>query len=278
MIRFYREEDKRDLLKLINKMRIEEEVGDLKEVVTNSNHILLYDQNGIKGFSYCSTYHNDGEEIAQLSLFVDPDYRLEGIGTALNKEMEKLISESNPDFLCVYMRVESENPIAFAEKMGFEKWWGSPEWVYNGGTFPESHLEFVKYEDKHFEKFLKVLQDSYYELHVKNDLKPYVAPEDSVREYKLNHKDKVYLFFDHEELVASVTTGKGEIDNVMVAPNFQGQGYGRKALEFGMNKLFEEGYKDIRICFIEGNKSAENLYTSLGFKPLHHTQVYRKFL
>ncbi|WP_420541685.1 GNAT family N-acetyltransferase [Guptibacillus spartinae] len=64
----------------------------------------------------------------------------------------------------------------------------------------------------------------------------------------------------------------------MVAPSYQGKGYGRKALQFGINKMLDDGYKDIRICFVEGNDNAEKLYTSLGFKPLHYTRVYRKFL
>ncbi|NQD67959.1 GNAT family N-acetyltransferase [Bacillus haikouensis] len=268
MLRFYCEEDKGNLIKLIEKMEIKEGVGELEEVIANSQKIMLYDQNGIKGFSYYSTYNNDEEDIAQISLFVDFDYRLSG----------KLISESDSDFVSVYMRVESENPIPFAEKMGFTKWWGSPELIYRGGAFPKTDVEFVKYEEKFFEKFLKVVQDSYYELHEINDMKPYLAPEYSVNEYKLNNKDNVYLVLDNEEIVASVTTGKGEVDNSMVAPSYQGKGYGRKALQFGMNKMLEEGYKEIRICFVEGNKNAEKLYTSIGFKPLHNTQVYRKFL
>lgn len=278
MMRLYREEDKGNLIKLINKMKIEEDVGVLEEVLTNSKQILLYDQNGIKGFSYYSTYNNDEENIAEINLFVDSDYRLSGIGTALYKEMEKLISKSKPDFLSVYMKVESGNPMGFAEKMGFKKWWGSPELIYRGGAFPEIDIDFIKYEDKFFDKFLKVVQDSYYELHEKNDIKPYLAPEHIVNEYKLNNKENVYLVLDNEEIVASVTTGKGEVDNLMVAPSYQGKGYGRKALQFSMNKMLEDGYNEIRICFVEGNKNAEKLYTSLGFKPLHNTQVYRKFL
>ncbi|WP_226673441.1 GNAT family N-acetyltransferase [Rossellomorea aquimaris] len=278
MLRYYCEEDKENLVKLIEKMEIKEDVGEWGELIANSQKILLYEQNGIKGFSYYSTYDNDEEKIAQISLFVDSDYRLSGIGTALYKETEKLISESDPDFVSVYMRVESENPIPFAEKMGFTKWWGSPELIYRGGAFPKTDLEFVKYEDKFFDEFLKVVQDSYYDLHEKNDMKPYLAPEHSVEEYKLNNKDKVYLVLDHDEIVASVTTGIGEVDNLMVAPRYQGKGYGRKALQFGMNKMLEEGYNDIRICFVEGNENAEKLYTSLGFKPYHNTQVYRKFL
>ncbi|MEB3054997.1 MULTISPECIES: GNAT family N-acetyltransferase [Bacillus] len=280
MIRVYREkEDKVSILNLIKSMGIEEEVGSLDDIVLNSTHFLLYEQNGIEGFSYSSVYTNSaGESIAQISIYVEPDSRLKGIGSTLYKAMEEVISKTKPDFVCTYMRVESENPIGFAKKMGFEKWWGSLESVYKGGTFPKADIELIKYEDRFFDQFVKMVQECYYELHEKNDIKPYLAPEDGVKKYKLNNKNNVYLVLENEQIVASVTTGEGILDNLMVVPSYQGNGYGRKALQFGMNEMLEEGYEEIRICFLEGNESAERLYTSLGFKPLHNTQVYRKFL
>ena len=280
MIRVYRgKEDKVSILNLIKSMGIEEEVGSLDDIVLNSTHFLLYEQNGIEGFSYSSVYTNSaGESIAQISIYVEPDSRLKGIGSTLYKAMEEVISKTKPDFVCTYMRVESENPIGFAKKMGFEKWWGSLESVYKGGTFPKADIELIKYEDRFFDQFVKMVQECYYELHEKNDIKPYLAPEDGVKKYKLNNKNNVYLVLENEQIVASVTTGEGILDNLMVVPSYQGNGYGRKALQFGMNEMLEEGYEEIRICFLEGNESAERLYTSLGFKPLHNTQVYRKFL
>ncbi|MCX2826220.1 GNAT family N-acetyltransferase [Bacillus pseudomycoides] len=280
MIRVYRgKEDKVSILNLIKSMGIEEEVGSLDDIVLNSMQFLLYEQNGIEGFSYSSVYTNSaGESIAQISVYVEPDSRLKGIGSTLYKAMEEVISKTKPDFVCTYMRVESENPIGFAKKMGFEKWWGSLESVYKGGTFPKADIELIKYEDRFFDQFVKMVQECYYELYEKNDIKPYLAPEDGVKKYKLNNKNNVYLVLENEQIVASVTTGEGILDNLMVVPSYQGNGYGRKALQFGMNEMLEEGYEEIRICFLEGNESAERLYTSLGFKPLHNTQVYRKFL
>lgn len=78
--------------------------------------------------------------------------------------------------------------------------------------------------------------------------------------------------------MASVTTSDGEIDNLMVSPTYQGKGYGKKALQFGMNRMLSKGYDEIRICYMEGNSNAENLYYSLRFKFLQNTHVYRKFL
>ncbi|EJR58036.1 hypothetical protein IIM_00111 [Bacillus cereus VD107] len=279
MIRVYSEsEDRISILNLIKNMGIEEEIGSLDDIVLNSTHFLLYNQNGIEGFAYSSFYTNSAEEsIAQISVYVEPGSRLKGIGITLYKAIEECISEMKPDFVCTYMKVESENCIGFAKKMGFERWWGSLELIYKGGSFPETDITFIKYEDRFFNQFVKMVQECYYELHEMNDMKPYLAPEDSIKKYKLSNESNVYVVLKNEQLVASVTVGEGTIENLMVAPSHQGNGYGRKVLQFGMNKLLEGGYEDIRLCYIEGNGSAERLYNSVGFKPLHHTQVFRKF-
>ena len=134
-----------------------------------------------------------------------------------------------------------------------------------------------KYEDTYFEQYIKVVQESYYELHKTNDLKPYIATKDIVLKYKLNNKENVFIALENDQIVASVTIGKGTIDNLMVSPDFQGKGYGKQALQFGVNKLLNQGYDVVHICYMEGNTSAEKLYSSLGFKHLQTTHVYRKF-
>ncbi|RIW30410.1 GNAT family N-acetyltransferase [Bacillus salacetis] len=270
--------DKERAAEVVNEWGTAEEIGNMEEAITGSQPFLVYEQNGLKGLIFSIPDENGEETIFRINLFVDPASRLRGNGSKLYKEMEKEISKSNPDFVSVYINTEIDNPIPFAEKMGFSKWWGSPELIYKGGRFPEADVKFVKYTERFFEEFVKVVQHSFYELHAKNDLKPYLAPEDSVKKYKLNRKENVYLILDGDRIIASVTTGKGEVDNLMVSPEYQGKGYGRKALQFAMNKMLEEGYEEIRICYVEGNEGAEKLYTSMGFQPLHNTQVYRKFL
>lgn len=280
MIRTYSEkEDRTGILDLIKGMGIEGKIGSLDDIVSNATHFLLYIQNGVKGFAYSSFYTNSAEEsIAQISVYVAPDSRLRGTGSALYKKIEELTSKIKPDFVCTYMRTELESSVGFAKKMGFERWWGSLELIYKGGSFPKTDMTFIKYEDRFFDQFVTMVQECYYELHERNDMKPYLASKDSIKKYKLNNESNVYIALESEQLVASVTVGEGTIENVMVVRTHQGNGYGRKALQFGVNKLLEEGYEDIRLCYIEGNESAKRLYNSIGFKPLYHTQVYRKFL
>ena len=64
----------------------------------------------------------------------------------------------------------------------------------------------------------------------------------------------------------------------MVLPDYQGKGYGKKATQFGINKVLDSGEENVYLCFIKGNDRAQSLYTSLGFELVQDTHVYRKLL
>lgn len=52
----------------------------------------------------------------------------------------------------------------------------------------------------------------------------------------------------------------------MIAENYQGQGHGKRALELWISKIESENrYDQVRLCYIEGDAIAENLYKNIGF-------------
>lgn len=279
MIRDFHPKDKDQIIFLKNTIDNGYQLEDISYIQSNATTFIVYEQELIKGFAYATMTANDAGDLeAQIRLYVEPNSRKKGVGLALYNELETLLVALKPDVLSAYIRVDIINPASFCNKMGFNKWWGSPELLYTGESFPDSELEFCIYEDKYFERYVKVVQESYYELHKNNDLKPYIASKEIITKYKLNNKKNVYLALQDEQIMVSVTIGDGTIENLMVSPSYQGKGYGKKALQFGINKLISQGYDTIRICYMEGNTPAEKLYTSLGFKPLQNTHVYRKFL
>lgn len=279
VIRDFRTSDTEELYNLKNNIDTGYEIDDIKDIPENSPKFIVYEHENIKVLAYATISANDEGEIeAQIRLYVEPQSRLKGIGTDLYNELVANLIELNPDLISAYMRVDIENPSSFCNKLGFNKWWGSPELLYKGNNFPDVDLEFVRYEDKYFEQYVKVVQESYYDLHKTNDLKPYTVSVETVSKYKLSNKQNVYLALENDQIMASVTIGDGTIDNLMVSPNYQGKGYGKKALQFGMNEMISQGYDEIRICYMEGNTYAEKLYYSLGFKPLQNTHVYRKLI
>ncbi|MCA0987157.1 GNAT family N-acetyltransferase [Guptibacillus algicola] len=279
MIRDFRIEDVDEVNEVIQTNVASLEIGNAEGVSLRCDKFLVFDQNGTKGIAYVTISRNDAnEKEAQVNVFVKPAFRLQGIGTALYKELEGYLIDRKPDVISAYTRVDIENHERFCNKVGFHKWWGSPELVYEGERFPEGDHEFERYDDAYFDQFVKMVQDAFYEVNKSNDIKPYLATEESVRKYQLGNKENVFLLVENGEILASVTIGDGSIVNLMVSPRHQGKGLGKKALQFGMNQLLDRGYEKVSICYMEGNRYAEKLYDSLGFKPVQTTHVYRKFL
>jgi len=278
MIRDFRQADIEQIDHLIKHIDTGYEIDNSIYIQANALKILVHEQDTIKGLAYAIVSTNDAnEKEMQIRMYVEPQSRNKGIGTALYNELERNLNGFGADILTAYIKTECSYPSSFCHKMGFEKWWGSPELLYTGDNFPDVNLKMKIYEDTYFEQYVKVVQESYFELHKANDLKPYIVTKDIVLKYKLNNIKNVFIAIENDQIVASVTIGKGTIDNLMVSPDFQGKGYGKQALQFGVNELLNQGYDDIHICYMEGNTSAENLYTSIGFKHLHTTHVFRKF-
>lgn len=60
-----------------------------------------------------------------------------------------------------------------------------------------------------------------------------------------------------------------DIAQLFIDKEYQGRGYGSEAMKQVIELMRNDGkYKDIYLCYIEGNEAACKLYTKLGF---HHT-------
>lgn len=54
----------------------------------------------------------------------------------------------------------------------------------------------------------------------------------------------------------------------MVDERYQGQGFGKRAVELLLEMLRrEKRYSKVDLCYVEGNAAAETLFTGLGFRP-----------
>jgi len=57
------------------------------------------------------------------------------------------------------------------------------------------------------------------------------------------------------------------LDQFMIDKNYQGQGYGKVAMELWLSMIRKKGqYSAIELCYIENDYIAEKLYNSLGFR------------
>ncbi|MGF2616009.1 GNAT family N-acetyltransferase [Rossellomorea vietnamensis] len=279
MIRNYLPFDSNEINELFAAIDTGYEIDSAEGIEKNAGKFILYEEDGIKGAAYAALSVNEvGEKQADLKIYVEPSSRKRGIGTELFHELSAYAEKEKQEVLIASFRTDKMNPAGFCVKNGMEKWWGSPSLVYKGPLFPDPQTHFELYEERLFQQFFNMVQECYYPLHKEIDLKPYLASSESVRAYQLRDPKNVYVAMDGEEIMASVTIGKGEVDNLMVSPRFQKRGLGRDALHFAMNRLLNSGYEEIRICYMENNKAAERLYYSAGFIMAENMNVYRKYI
>ncbi|MCB2290918.1 GNAT family N-acetyltransferase [Clostridium sp. CS001] len=109
-------------------------------------------------------------------------------------------------------------------------------------------------------------------------MQPYdLPPSQHDREYKLKNKDFIFVSFEKEQLVSSVFVKDNYLDFIMVTPDYQGKGYGKKTTQFGINKALRQNAKLINLSALESNTKAIALYESLGFEIVQTVYFYRQF-
>ncbi len=70
------------------------------------------------------------------------------------------------------------------------------------------------------------------------------------------------MYYDCEELDAF------DFSQLFIDERYQGQGFGKAAARMILDEMRSDGkYKKAILCYIDGNKAAENMYKSLGFYP-----------
>ncbi|MFA9398183.1 MAG: GNAT family N-acetyltransferase [Clostridiaceae bacterium] len=281
MIREFSIEDKKQLVDIVKQgIMIDEE--DINFITNNSNKIIVFDDKeaGILGFSSFRIWGKDKNK-ADVYTYVVPSSRREGIGTLLYNEILKSVDDNNLESINTRIKVDNDDVTSFYKKLGYEKWYVDLDLYYHGSKQPQFNLKFVPYEDKYFEKYAEGLRNSFYELRKLNDFQPYLCCELSEEKRKefLDNKENIFLLLNNEEVIASVIVyNNGAIDDIFVLPSYQGKGYGKKTMQFAINKAIGYGCNYISLSAIEWNTRAVNLYQSLGFNIVQTTYCYRLFI
>lgn len=279
MIREFNIYDLEGVNNLINRGDIIDKIDVVKNIKERAEKFLIYREQEIKGFAYMIK-SMDEENQWNIQIYVDIEERRKGIGTKLYNELFNYLEEKNPRCLFTEFRVDTNDSTGFYEKLGYKRWYRCPNLIYRGKEKFDLDIDFVFYEDKYYDQYLKCTHECFYELRKNNDFKPYLVPKSEEERYRLmENKDSIYLKLNNnEEIISTVTVKDGYIDNVMVSQKYQGKGYGKKITQFAINKSLEQGAQPIYLCYVEGNEKANNLYKSLGFETLQVIDIYRKYM
>lgn len=158
-------------------------------------------------------------------------------------------------------RIDETNGIVYA-------WFTRME--YRGGAV-SSDLEpkLTLFEDKYYDIYQKIGNDIFADLFTKlrSNIRQFFPLEEV-------QKCETYLWFENDELVGSIRINHNkerncyEIERVMVAPQFQGKGYGMKLLNFIVAKLQQTHRTPIILMVATCNDKAVKMYEKFGFIPV----------
>lgn len=114
-------------------------------------------------------------------------------------------------------------------------------------------------------------------LKVKEEQKEYVAAWDRILARAYAYRDsrsRAYVLYLGEEPVGGALyydleeMGAYDFSQFFIDKRYQGRGLGKAACRLVLDKMRQDGrYRKVFLCYIEGNRTAEKLYTDLGFLP-----------
>ena len=122
-------------------------------------------------------------------------------------------------------------------------------------------IEMIPYSPEYREEYRRVYNECFHEMREALDIKPYDFIQDG--SFFDSGMENVYLLMDNGAFVGSVAIKGGEIDDLIVAREFQRRGYGRQILLWALEHIRSES---VVLHVAEWNKHAVSLYKKTGFE------------
>jgi len=269
MVRNYAQNDIEEIVKIytLEYMAMPAEI----EVLKSAKNILVYEDNGIKGFihlRFSGDYCNVEMGVASNDL-------IRSVGLKLWEEAKKLFVENSTTFIDTCHVKDNLQWKEFFDEAQFEYWFSIYRFTYKGEKFNEPELCVKMYEDENYIDKIRLESEAFEALRRNCDIEPYnwylAASEKALensRKRTLSQKEYTYLFFENNEIVGASLVKDAEIDLLFVNVKYQGKGYGRKILEFAVNRGLEQDPTAVNLNALASNENALRLYKNAGFEVI----------
>lgn len=254
--------------------------ADARFCIEKSDRVIVH-ESAARETVGCGAFRRWGAERdrADAYLYVRPDARTAGVGKTLLKALTDTPERRALRFVSTRVETNHAQSVAFFEKAGFTPWYTERILRHAGERPPVSELAFSNYRCEDFAAYVDAIRRSFYTLRSANDFEPYdcCEPTEAKKNELAQKKDRIYVLRDGDGIAASVTVEPGAIEDVFVAPAYQGRGIGKQMLRFALNKAIDGGAAQIELSAIEWNQRALRLYESVGFhvaKTIHFLRLF----
>lgn len=134
---------------------------------------------------------------------------------------------------------------------------------YRGGNV-SSDLLVRNYADGDYEEYKRVYEACFSEMRTALELFPVNCCDG--REELLKKAEDIFVLEDSGKLAGSVAIYGNEIDDLVVAKEFQGRGFGTALLRFAVARMQHAGIEPIQLHVADWNRNAVALYLKNGFQ------------
>ena len=141
---------------------------------------------------------------------------------------------------------------------------------YSGSTIV-SNIDLVCYEDKYYDSYKIIYEQCFYKMRKALELTPYNCCDS--REKLIDKKSDIFLLVIDNDIIGSVAIYDNEIDDLIVNPKYQGQGYGKEVLFFAISYMQKNKIEPVKLCVLKWNEKAVKLYEKYGFRCINVKKV-----
>ncbi|MEG0693215.1 MAG: GNAT family N-acetyltransferase [Oscillospiraceae bacterium] len=133
---------------------------------------------------------------------------------------------------------------------------------YDGENF-DFDLNVTNYITDDYNEYKRVYEDCFFEMRTALELYPVNCCDSN--ETLLEKSSQIFILRENKVFIGSVAIYGNEIDDLIVAKEFQNKGYGKKLLLFAISKMKNDDINSIILHVADWNKNAINLYLNNGF-------------
>jgi mycothiol synthase len=223
---------------------------------------------------------NEPASQSYLTVFVAPQFRRQGIGSAMVKYAETELRMGGTQKVRSSFRAGHQSSLAFARKLGYDKYFSSVLMQRTGDPFPLEELPVRMYSDEDYLASQSMYATAFHEMRVRVGCFPdsvIAQPSEKERRAWKEDAENRFVFEINGEIVAYSHLSSNELSSISVRTDFQGLGIGRKFVMYLCNEIYHRGSAKVDLWCVVGNY-ARNLYDSLGFKEKYIKEFMRKTL
>ncbi|UVI33454.1 GNAT family N-acetyltransferase [Paenibacillus spongiae] len=223
---------------------------------------------------------NEPASQSYLTVFVDPQFRRQGIGSSMVKYAETELRAGGTQKVRSSFRAGHQSSLAFARKLGYDKYFSSALMQRTGDPFPLEELPVRLYTDEDYLASQSLYATAFHEMRVRVGCFPdsvIAKPSEKERRVWKEDAENRFVFEINGEIVAYSHLSGNELSSISVRTDFQSLGIGKKFVMYLCNEIYQRGSAKVDLWCVVGNY-ARNLYDSLGFKEKYMKEFMRKTL